>query len=63
MHAVQLAGDVPGEVTTLREEFEVKLQKEFKEVIKQLSEVIISTVDVGATFSPLLTTHDVATVY
>ena len=66
--AVQLAGDVAGEMATRREEFEAKLQKEFQEAIKQLSEVIIPslyTVDVGATFSqaPLMAHKDVATVY
>ena len=43
-----------GEMATLREDFEAKLQKEFQEAIKQLSEVIIlslHTVDVGATFT------------
>ena len=57
-------GQLAGEVTTLREE----LQQDFQQAIKQLSEVMISslyTVDVGATFRPLLMmTHDnVATVY
>ena len=39
---IQFAGDVAGEMATQREEFEAKLQKEFQEAIKQLSEVIIS---------------------
>ena len=34
-------GQLAGEVATLREELETKLQKDFQEVIKQLSEVIV----------------------
>ena len=34
-------GQLAGEVATLREELEAKLQQDFQEVIKQLSEVII----------------------
>lgn len=39
-----------GEMATLREKLEAKLQQDFQEAIKQLSEVVIlNTVEVGAT--------------
>ena len=42
-----------GEMATLREVLEAKLQQEFQETIKQLSEVIIlNTFEVGATSGP-----------
>lgn len=42
-----------GEMATLREDLEVKLQQEFQEAIKQLSEVmILNIVEVGVTSGP-----------
>lgn len=42
-----------GEMATLREDLEVKLQQEFQEAIKQLSEVmILNIVGVGVTSGP-----------
>lgn len=42
-----------GEMATLREDLEVKLQQEFQEAIKQLSEVVIlNIVEVGVTSGP-----------
>ena len=43
-----------GEMATLREKVATKLQQDFKEAIKQLSEVmILNTVEVGATLGHL----------
>lgn len=46
-------GQLAGEMATLREDLEVKLQQEFQEAIKQLSEVmILNIVEVGVTSGP-----------
>lgn len=43
-----------GEMATLKEKVETKLQQDFQEAIKQLSEVmILNTVEVGATLGHL----------